>query len=376
VTALAALVALAGIVLAGRIAWRRFVAPRLPPPLGSPPEVAVLLPVRDEQDNVAACLECLLGQTAPVRILVLDDGSTDRTRERAERVAASGARVEIHAVPPPPPGASGKVHALAFGLERLERGPTAAPPWILAIDADARPHRDALSRALAAAREHGLGALSLAARQRAPAVGEALLTPPIFALLDALLGDWRPAAAGHGQPVANGQFLLVDRGRLRRAGGFEAISGELLDDVALARRLADTGTAVGFWRARGLVEVRMYRGFVRTFGGWRRNLALLLDAGSAPGDAAVAACLAPALAAAAALAAGNAPAALIAWAGGVVASGLARAGSGSAVLWGLLYPLDAAALAACWTAARRDRRAGRLATWRGRQLELPRVRGR
>jgi glycosyltransferase involved in cell wall biosynthesis len=375
VTWTAALVALAGLVLAGRVAWRRSRAPRLPPPLDSPPEVAVLLPARDEEDNLGPCVSALLAQTAPVRILVLDDRSTDRTRERAERLAAADARVEVLSVPPPPAGASGKVHALACGLAEIRKSGRPPAGWVLSIDADARPGREAIARALAAAGKERLGAVSLAARQSVGSVGEALVTPLVFALLDARLGDWRAAAAGEGEAVGNGQFFLFESESLERAGGFAAIAGEPLDDVALARRLAAAGARVGFWRAREVLEVRMYRGLAATFQGWRRNLALLRGADRGPRGAVVAACLAPAIVALVSVASGHAAAAWTAWIGGALASVLARSGTGSAPAWGLLYPLDALTLAACWLAAARDRSAGRLASWRGRRLDPPEAGG-
>ena len=125
-TVAAALVAVAAILFAFRIVVERRRAPALPAPLPSSPPVVALLPVRDEEANVQACIESLLGQSAPLRVRVLDDGSTDATRELADRVAAADARVEVFAVPPPPAGRSGKINALAHGAAGIEA------EWILA----------------------------------------------------------------------------------------------------------------------------------------------------------------------------------------------------------------------------------------------------
>jgi hypothetical protein len=362
IAAAAGVVALGAVAAAGALALARRRAPRLPPPLEAAPLVQVLLPVRDEQANVAPCLAALLAQSAPVAIRVLDDGSRDATASIVERVARSDARVELVSVPPPETGRSGKVNALAFG----GRGVQAA--WLLGVDADVRVAPDAVARALAAAAGDGLHAVSLAARQRVASPGEALLTPLVFALLDALLGDWDSAAKGAGAPVANGQFFLVGRSALEAIGGYQAIADEPLDDVALARRLADGGFRVGFWRARELAEVRMYSGFGATFRGWRRNLTLILGHRRTLVAAAAVLPLVPAAAALGALAFDSPAGAAIAWLGGGGASALARSGSGSSMLWGLLYPLDASVLASCLVAAARDRGRGRLASWRGREL--------
>ena len=58
---------------------RRRSAPRLPAPRQGP-AVTVLLPVRDEEENVLHCLETLLAQTARPAVRVIDDGSTDAHR--------------------------------------------------------------------------------------------------------------------------------------------------------------------------------------------------------------------------------------------------------------------------------------------------------
>lgn len=324
--------------------------------------VDVLLPVRDEEENVEACLAALLAQSLPVRVFVIDDGSRDRTAAIARAVAGRDPRVAVLATAEPAAGSSGKVMALARG----ERAGDAE--WILAVDADARPAPESLARALATVRERGLDALSLAARQRTQGAGEALLTPLVFALLDAALGDWRVAADGAGEPVANGQFLLLRRAALASCGGYEAIAGEPLDDVALARRLAAGGSRIGFLRAGPLLSVRMYRGARATFHGWRRNLALVFGARPARALAWAAALALPGAVALSALVADRPRTALAAWAGGALASAIARAGTGSSPFWGVLHPFDAASLFGTLAVAARDRRRGRLAPWRGREL--------
>ncbi|HEX9799791.1 MAG TPA: glycosyltransferase family 2 protein [Thermoanaerobaculia bacterium] len=360
----AAIVAAAVVAVALRAPLARARAPRLPAAAHAS-GVTALLPVRDEERNLEGCLAALLPQPGVERVLVLDDSSRDRTAALAAAAAARDARVAVRAVPEPPAGASGKLHALAHGAR------AAATEWILCLDADARPGEAAVARALAAARAHRLDAVSLAARQRVGSLGEALVTPLVFGLLDLRLGDWRRAARGEGPPVANGQFFLLRRAALERAGGFDAVAGEPLDDVALARRLAAHGFRVGFWRGRDALTVRMYEGLRGSFLGWRRNLALILGDRRGAVAAAIAIALAPALAAAAALAAGAPRAALLAWAGGAFASAALRAGTGSSALFALLYPLDGLAFSACLAAAARDRARGRLVPWRGRALAPP-----
>ena len=362
----AAFVALAILAGAAALAAARRRAPELPPAQRSPAPVVVLVPMRNEEENVEDCLASLLAQTTPLRIRVLDDCSEDSTGELARKLAAVDPRIEVVTVPQPPAGVNGKVHALAHGLEGIEA------EWILGLDADARPATDTVARALAAAESNGLDAVSLAARQRAETIGEAMVTPPVYALLDALLGDWEPVARGDGGPVANGQFFLVRRAALEAAGGYAAIVREPLDDVALARRLAATGFRVGFWRAGDALEVRMYHGFAASFAGWRRNLSLIAGDRTAVLVATITVVLLPAVVALAALEIDVPLAAAVAWGCGALASAALREGTGSSPTWGLLYPLDALALSAALVAARLDRAFGWLAPWRGRRMALPR----
>jgi len=356
------LVALAATAAAVRVVAARLRAPELPPPDGAPPRVDVLVPMRDEEENVVGCLAALRAQTVPLSILVLDDGSRDRTAALAAELAAKDDRIEIRTVPPPPPGTNGKLNALETGLRSGDA------PWVLALDADARVHPEAVGRALAAARKHGLAAVSLAARQEARSAGEALVTPPVYALLDALLGDWGPVAVGGAGAVANGQFFLVRRDALDDVGGYASVRERSLDDVALAERLSEHGHRVGFWRARELLRVRMYRGFGESFRGWRRNLALILGDRPLLAVGAAAVACAPLGTAAAAFALGAPAAALLVWGSGTAASILLRVGGGASPAWGLLYPVDGVVLAAGLVAAVADRRRGRVAAWRGREI--------
>jgi chlorobactene glucosyltransferase len=357
------------VTLAVRTALARRAAPPLPEPSPAPDagEVTVLLPVRDEEVNVLPCLESLLAQTARPQVRVIDDGSTDATAALVRGRMAAAPQLTLLAAGPLPEGWRGKVHALKMGAEGV------GTPWLLLTDADTRHHPEVLARSLAAAARNRLDAVSLAGSQEAVGLAENLLIPAVFALLDLLLGDWRAAsgiAKGEGPAVANGQSILVRRQVWEDCGGFATIRAETLDDVALVTRLRAHGHRTGFFRAPGLLAVRMYRGGREVAHGWRRNLGGLF--GPRPGLAAaiLAVLLLPPLAAGAELAAGHPLAAGLLWAAGAIASALFRAGSGHVPAYGLLYPLDALFLAGVLASGVADRRRGRLASWKGREVRF------
>jgi cellulose synthase/poly-beta-1,6-N-acetylglucosamine synthase-like glycosyltransferase len=352
--------------LALGIEERRRRAPRLPPAPPPKPaphaEVTALLPVRDEERDVLACVDTLLAQTVRPAVRVIDDGSTDATASRVAGRAAAEPRLTLLPAGPLPDGWRGKVHALWVGSQDV------STPWILTTDADARHSPDLLARALAAAREGELDLVSLAGTQEARGPGENLLVPPVFALLDALLGDWQAAASGAGPPVANGQFMLLRRSAWEGCGGFEIVRAESLDDLAAAARLREGGHRTGFIREPGLT-VRMYRGWPEASRGWRRNLGGMFHDLRIPATT-LAALLLPPLALAASLLAGRWVEAALLWTAGASASALVRNGSHHRPAWGLLYPLDALALAWVLALGVLDRRRGRLASWKGREIRI------
>jgi hypothetical protein len=294
-------------------------------------------------------------------VRVIDDASSDRTAELVRERWGDEPRLQLLPAGELPAGWQGKVHALWTGARGV------ATPWLLLTDADTRHHPEVLARAQAAADAGGLDAVSLAGSQEV-AGGENLVVPLVFALLDGLLGDWEAAARGAGQPVANGQFILLRRAAWERAGGFATVCSEPSDDVAIARRLAAQGSRLGFFRAPGLLRVRMYQGALAAARGWRRNLAGLLGPTPRRAHGLAAALLLPSLAIPLLVLAGQPLSAILLWAGGALSSALVRAGSEHRPEYGLLFPLDALLLATLLITAAGDYRRRRLAAWKGRPM--------
>ena len=75
--------------------------------------------------------------------------------------------------------------------------------------------------------------------------------------------------------AANGQYLLIRRAVYQAIGGHAAVAGEVLEDVALARRAKAAGYSLRFRIGKGMVRTRMYRGWRQMREGWTKNLALL-----------------------------------------------------------------------------------------------------
>jgi glycosyltransferase involved in cell wall biosynthesis len=206
---------------------------RRPSPVVSPVDrrVSVLLPVRDEAHRVAACLESLLAQrhVPDLRVIVLDDGSSDGTADVVR--AVGGERVTLVSGAAPPAGWLGKPYACH------QLAAHADGDILVFVDADVVLRPDAVAAAVALL--DGFDLLSPYPRLLAVSPGERLVQPLLawswltFLPLRAMERSRRPSLA-----AAGGQFLVLTRTGYDRAGGHAAVRGEVLEDIALARRVS------------------------------------------------------------------------------------------------------------------------------------------
>jgi hypothetical protein len=272
VTRLGAALAVAG---AAHVVWnarRLRVPPTDPPPVAEP--VALLLPVRHEEQRVEPCLRSLLAQRGlrDARILVLDDGSTDRTVDVVRRVAGADPRVELLTGTPMPAGWWGKTYACQQLADAATAG-ARAPAVLVFVDADVVLEPHAVAAATALLRWSGLDLVSPYPRQVAVRAAERLVQPLLeWSWLTTLPLGVAERSARPSLAAANGQLLVVDSGAYRAAGGHAAVRGELLEDVALLRAVKRSGGRGGVVDGTDLATCRMYDGWPALREGYAKSL--------------------------------------------------------------------------------------------------------
>jgi glycosyltransferase involved in cell wall biosynthesis len=230
------------------------------------PLVSVIIPARNEEVCLGACLESLVAQTGvPFEIIVVDDHSTDRTRE----IATSFPNVQVIEAGPLPSGWTGKNNAVTTGA-RQARG-----QWFLFTDADTVHSPGSIARALAEAEQNAAELLSYSPEQIAVGFWEMATLPVVFAELARQYPPSKVSDPLSAIAAANGQFILVRRDTYETVGGHAGIAGDILEDVALARAVKNSGRKIRFRYAADAVRTRMYRNYGQLRDGWTKNLALL-----------------------------------------------------------------------------------------------------
>src|SRR5215469_7397814 len=145
--------------------------------------VSVIVPARNEEACLGACLESLVKQSRiDFEVIVVDDGSTDRTAEIAKSFKADSevqSRPRVTVIPAPllPPGWTGKNNAMSAGAK------VATGRWLLFTDADTVHQPGSLRRAVAEAEQHAAALLSYSPEQEVRGVWEKAVMPVIFAEL-------------------------------------------------------------------------------------------------------------------------------------------------------------------------------------------------
>ncbi|OKP98498.1 glycosyltransferase family 2 protein [Paenibacillus sp. P46E] len=230
--------------------------------------LSILIPARDEADNIAACLASVLScgdAGVELEILVLDDRSTDGTGKLA--AAAGGARVQVLAGRELPDGWIGKSYACAQLAE------ASSGEWQLFLDADVRLRPGALRAAVAAAQIQSSGLITGFPRQITGTWLERLVVPLMgFTIISHLPV---PLVRGSNDPrfvAAHGGFMLIHRDSYVRCGGHEAIRSDLVDDMSLARAVKRAREPVALVDITAVAEMRMYHQASEVWNGYRKNI--------------------------------------------------------------------------------------------------------
>lgn len=236
-----------------------------PPRTSEPAKASILIPARDEETNIANAIKAALANR-DVEVVVLDDGSSDRTYEIAVEIARHEPRLRILRGEPLPEGWLGKNHALA------QLASAASHPLLLFVDADVRLAPDATARLAAALRQSRAKLISGIPRQEVGTFSEMLLVPLIqFLLLGFLpLGRMRRST----QPAygtACGQLIMVDRDAYQRCGGHTAIRGRVHDGLALPKQFRRAGFHSDLVDVTELATCRMYRRNAEVWRGFAKN---------------------------------------------------------------------------------------------------------
>jgi hypothetical protein len=241
---------------------------RVAPPAGrSPaPRVSVLIPARDEERRIGACLESLRDQRGVAQVLVLDDQSADRTAEIVAR-CAPWATLIVGAGPPP--GWLGKPAACAA----LAAAADPRAEVLVFLDADVVLRPDAIARAVVLADQLNLDIVCPYPRQAAGTALERLVQPLLqwswLTFLPLRLAERSPRPS---LGAAYGPFLGVRAQAYRRAGGPGAVRAAVLEDMELLRAIKAAGGRGGVVDGSDLASCRMYEGAGALVDGYAKSL--------------------------------------------------------------------------------------------------------
>ena len=231
------------------------------------PKVSIIVPARNEESNLGNCLQSLVTQTGVAfEIIVVDDGSTDRTRQIAESFEG----VTLISALPLHAGWTGKNNAVIAGVSSAATG-----EWLLFTDADTIHRPGSLARAVEEAKKEKADLLSYSPEQIVIGLAERIVMPVVFAELAAQYTPARVRDQNSAVVAANGQYILVRRTAYEAVGGHAAIAGDILEDVALAKAFRRAGFLIFFRYGADAVSARMYRNWAELRDGWTKNLALL-----------------------------------------------------------------------------------------------------
>ena len=231
------------------------------------PFLSILIPARNEEENIATSVRSCLNQNhLNIEVIVLDDHSEDRTGEIVTGIAAEDDRVKLLRGKPLPKGWLGKNWA-CHQLSEEAKG-----EHLLFIDADVILREDATGIALNTLKKYDLSMFSVFPTQLLNSFGSALVIP----LMNWLLLNFLPLKQVYKSKspkfvAANGQFILMTRNAYSVTGGHSAVRDKVVEDMELSRLIKRSGMRMMTALGGEVIRCRMYSGFLSSIRGFTKN---------------------------------------------------------------------------------------------------------
>lgn len=232
------------------------------------PPLCVMIPARNEASNIETAVRSVLAidWPAPLKVIVVDDRSTDDTPKILARLAAKDERLTVHLGQDPTPGWLGKPHALHQAQRK------AAGELYLFVDADVTVNREGVLKTWKRMQSEGVTMSSVLGRLKTESFFEHIIQPRLGAILAGGNPLHEVNDPEHERVLANGQFLLFTRSAYEELGGHESIRDSVLDDVDFAKRAKQMGVPFRLYYGQSVFSCRMYRGLSEIWAGWSKNL--------------------------------------------------------------------------------------------------------
>ncbi len=240
----------------------------VPAPAGGP-LISVLIPARNEQQNIQRCVQAVLAQDYPnFEVLVLDDRSTDATPGILAELSKDEPRLAVLFGAELPQGWAGKPHALHQAAK------SATGEWLCFVDADTFLAPNALSAALAASHANGADLYTMLTTQLMGTFWEKAIQPLIMTALSVGFSPRKINDPKRRDAVANGQFILIKRSVYDAVGGHAAIRNQIVEDKALSEQVKWNGYRLIMADGYAMASTRMYTSLAALWEGWTKNIYL------------------------------------------------------------------------------------------------------
>jgi cellulose synthase/poly-beta-1,6-N-acetylglucosamine synthase-like glycosyltransferase len=234
------------------------------------PHVSIIVPARNEAQNIGRCIAGLLGSTYPEKeIIVVDDRSDDGTYEIVGAFVERGhGEVALVSGQPLPSGWFGKNWACWQGVQQ------AKGDLLLFTDADTKHDPMLLGHAVATLEEQQAGLVSVLPLQLLESFWERVIMPHILVMIGLRYRDLSRINRSKDprNVIGNGQFLLFNRKVYEDIGGHEVVRGSVVEDLRLAQITVERGHRLFVAHADKLMQTRMYRSLGGIIEGWSKNL--------------------------------------------------------------------------------------------------------
>lgn len=230
--------------------------------------VSVLIPVRNEEQNIKVLLEDLREiSTSKLEIIIYDDQSSDNTAKVVQELSITDKRIKLLQSENLPHGWLGKNHA-CYQLAQKATG-----KHYLFIDADVRLNGNIIKDTVAYLKKYNLGLLSIFPTQMQKTFGEKISVPIMnYILLTLLPLIFVRISPFKSHAAANGQFMLFNAATYDKIQPHMLFKKSAVEDISIARFFKKQRIKIACITGEKRIRCRMYKSYREALNGFSKNV--------------------------------------------------------------------------------------------------------